>query len=106
MSAINAAGPDVYDRAISSVRDDRRALLDAVAAAGSAGKAEYQRQAEQSSASKSAALASAVAAAQSRNADPSTIAALQNTADLPKPSVVIRARRRLGQLAKPVQRDR
>lgn len=84
MGAINAAGPDVFDRAITSVRDDRRALLDSIAAAGSAGKAEYQRQAEQSAASKQTAISAALAAAQQHgNTDPGTLAAIQQQISRP-----------------------
>ena len=37
MAAINAAGPDVFDNVITSVREDRRALLDAIAGRGPLG---------------------------------------------------------------------
>lgn len=77
MAAINAAGPDVFDKAIASVRDDRRAMLEAVAAAGSAGKAEYQRQAELSAASKQSMLSQALASATQRgNSDQGTLDAI------------------------------
>lgn len=83
MNAINAAGPDVFDRAAVDIREQRRQLLDAIAGAGSAGRAEYQRQSQLNESSKQTQLASAVAAAQSRNADPGTLAALQGTISRP-----------------------
>lgn len=76
MQAINAAGTDVYDRAITSVRDERKAMLDAIAGAGSAGKAEFQRQAEQAELSRSSAVQSALTGARA-GTDPATLAAMQ-----------------------------
>jgi hypothetical protein len=84
MAAINAAGPDVFDKAMASVRDSRRALLESIAGAGSAGRAEYQRQAEQSAASRQAAVSAALASAQQRgNTDAGTLAVIQSTIGRP-----------------------
>jgi hypothetical protein len=84
MGAINAAGPDVFDRAMGTVRDQRRGLLDAIAGAGSAGKAEYQRIAQMASARQQTQLSQALAAAQQHGqTDPGTIEALNRGINQP-----------------------
>lgn len=72
VASITAAGPDAYDRATTTTADAKQALLAAVAAGGSAGKAEYDRQAAQSTAAKTTALQAALAAAASRGAPQAT----------------------------------
>ena len=83
MNAINAAGPDVFDRAQGTVRDQRKAMLESIAGAGSAGKAEYQRQTAAMQARQSAALAEALVGAQARNVDPGTIESMNKIINVP-----------------------
>jgi hypothetical protein len=84
MNAINAAGPDFFDKALTDVRESRRSLLESIAAAGSAGRAEYQRQAEQAELQRSTHVNAALAEAQQRgNLTPAWSSAIEGTINQP-----------------------
>src|SRR5690606_25350701 len=77
------AGPDVFDRALQRVDQNRIALLDATAAQGAAGQAAYQQSRQRAEQMRQSAIDAALAEATRRGAPQATLTAIQEQISRP-----------------------